>query len=87
MKSDLFGETAAPRFSAVQEPEPDSTRAAHDEAFVEKYKNKTSIGSEDLSRGGGGAKKDLSQFEGRTAIGSDDVFGKSKPEQDSSRRG
>ncbi len=76
MKLGLFGEE--PVQPPGQKDPATSQQAQPDEAFLEKYKHKSAIGSEDLDFGGFGGKKDLSQFEGRSAIGSDDVFGKNK---------
>ena len=88
LKQDLVGEDTLSSFAEPKETGPaGGAPAPEDSAFLEKYKHKTAIGSEDLGRGQAGGKKDLSQFEGRSAIGSDDVFGKSKPATASSSPG
>jgi hypothetical protein len=81
MKKDLFPEEEEKKNKGDGIKEVvsiDSSSAAEKDNFVDKYKNKTAIGSEDLNKGSGGGKKDSSQFEGRSGFGSDDVSGKPK---------
>jgi ADP-ribosylation factor GTPase-activating protein 2/3 len=78
MKADLFP-TEEPVFNSFKVGE--DKEKTHDneekgDKFVEKYKSKNAIGSDDINQGSSSYKKDLSHFEGKSGFGSDDLSGK-----------
>lgn len=78
MKADLFPkeETTSKPIKVVEDSFKGSSKVEKGDDFVEKYKSKTAIGSDDLQHGSSSYKKDLSQFEGKSGFGSDDLSGK-----------
>jgi hypothetical protein len=78
MKSDLFPKEEG-TFKTIKVVE-DNQKVLNTEDkgddFIEKYKSKNAIGSDDLNKGSASFKKDYSQFEGKSGFGSDDLSGK-----------
>lgn len=79
MKEDLFPTQDSPsrgiKIIEDKETTSSSTNEKGDQ-FVEKYKNKTAIGSDDINPKMSSWQKDVGSFEGKSGFGSDDLSGK-----------
>ena len=93
MKNDLFPEedskqseikTVLTKVETTSRDTNTDSKNLKGEEFVEKYKGKTAIGSDDVNSKSSGTRKDLTRFEGKSAIGSDDLTGKSSQKTASS---
>lgn len=85
LKNDLFPdfESSETKIKVVEDITHSSSKPEEKgQEFVEKYKNKTAIGSDDINNHSSTYKKDLSKFEGKSGFGSDDLS--SKPVKPSS---
>jgi hypothetical protein len=78
MKADLFPQDEKPskQVKVVEDSYKYSESVESGDNFVDKYKNKNAIGSDDIGNGSSSYKKDLTQFEGKSGFGSDDLSGK-----------
>lgn len=88
LKSDLFPEndSAESKIKVVEDKTIHQVSSVEKgEEFVEKYKNKTAIGSDDINSHSSSYRKDLSKFEGKSGFGSDDLSSKPKTSSSNSR--
>lgn len=79
MRADLFPDNDSPSKGVKIIEDKDTTIASKGDKgdqFVEKYKNKTAIGSDDINASSSSTRKDMGSFEGKSGFGSDDMSGK-----------